>query len=123
MNTAIARAITGYVWLIAPLALLVYVLWSDLQRPFVNLSYYVVSWGSLLVLSLCGYWFLAKGPGAKWVLRLAALAVTLYLGLLFLVASSNAPYYGGHEYLAYALYGLIIAFCLFSVFMAGRHAT
>lgn len=118
-----ARKVTAWIWLVGPVVLLVAHIWNSLQTDFISLGYYAVSWGALLILALCGFWFLVDGPGAKWLLRIAAALVALYVGLMFLISSGNAPFYGGHDYVMYAVMALAVAFCVFTVLVAGRHAT
>ena len=118
-----ARKLTGWIWLLWPLAFLVAHIWNSVHTDFISLSYYVVSWGSLLALALCGFWYLVNGPGAKWLLRVAAVLVALYVGLMFLISSGNAPFYGGHHYPMYAVMAAAVAFCVLTVFIAGKHAT
>jgi hypothetical protein len=123
MSTPSVRTLTGFAWALVPLLLLVYFIWSDLQGSFLSLSYYVVLWGSMVVLALSGFWFLIDGPGAKWVLRGAAGVVTLYTVFIFLIASGEAGRAGEHNYLMYSLMVVVVAFCAFTFFIAGRHAT
>jgi len=95
----------------------------SVHQEFIRLSYYVVVWGFLLTLALCGFWFLVDGPGAKWVLRAAATVVALYVILMFLISSGDAPFYGGHDYSLYAYMAAGVAFCAFTFYVAGRRAT
>ncbi len=112
----------GWVWLVVPLVLLAYAVWSAVHTEFLSFTYYFFVWGGLLALSLCGAWFLIGMPGAKWVLRFAALAVALYVVLNGLIAWGNAPYYGGHDFLLYGYLALVVAFCGASVYVAGHNA-
>jgi len=123
MHMGTARKIIGWIWLIGPLLLLVGHIWNSVQTDFVSLSYYAVSWGALLGLALCGFWFLVEGPGARWALGIAAVVVALYVGLMFLITSGNAPFYGGHDYLVYTVMAAGVAFCAFTMFVVGKHAT
>jgi hypothetical protein len=116
-----ARVI-GWLWFVVPLALLVYQMWVDVHAEFLRFAYYFVVWGGLFVLALCGAWFLIGMPGAKWVLRTAAIAVALYVTLLGLIASSNAPFYDGHDFVLYACVALVVAFCAATCLVAGRRA-
>ena len=119
------RAVTrvvGWLWFVVPLALLSYVVWHDVHSEFIRFSYYLVVWGGLLALSGCGGWFLVGMPGAKSVLRVASTAVALYVMLNFLIAWSNAPHYGGHNFFLYSYLWLVIVFCVGSFFVAGRSA-
>jgi len=123
MYIAAARRATGWIWLLGPLLLLVWHFWLSIQNEFISVAYYAVAWGSLLVLALCGFWFLIGGPGAKWILRIAAVLVALYVGLLLVITSGNAPFYGGHDYVGYTFMTLGVAFCVFTILISGRHAT
>src|SRR5262245_42728859 len=114
--------VTGWLWFVIPLVLLAYEIWVGVHTDFISFGFYFAVWGGLLGLSLCGGWFLVGMPGAKWVLRVAVIAVALYVALLFLITSSNAPFYGGHDFLLYVYLGLVIAFCAASCFIAGRRA-
>jgi hypothetical protein len=117
------RTVAGWIWLVVPLLLLVAHIWMSVRQEFISLSYYAVVWGSLLALSLCGFWFVIDGPGAKWLLRAAATVVALYVILMFLISSGNAPFYGGHNYFLYAYMAAGVAFCVFTFYVAGRRAT
>ena len=118
-----ARRITGWICLIAPLCLLGFHLWVDLRGAFVSFAYYIVSWGSLLALTLCGFWFVLDGPGAKWMLRVAATVTALYIALMFLITLGHAGHHGSHDYLFYTAMVAGVAFCAFTFFVAGKHAT
>jgi hypothetical protein len=50
------------------------------------------------------------------------LAVALYVILMFLIAWSNAPYYGGHDFLFYGYLWMVIALCGASYYIVGRRA-
>jgi hypothetical protein len=117
------RKVVGSIWLIVPLLFLAWHIWRSTQSDFVSLGYYAISWGSLAALALCGFWYLVAGPGAKWVLRVAGVLLALYLAALLVIAASNAPTYGGHDYLLYAAMSAGLAFCVLTYLVAGRHAT
>ena len=123
MTSHSVQTATGFAWLVLPLLLLAYFIWSDLQNDFLTLGYYVVLWGSQVLLALCGFWFLVKGPGAKWILRVAATSVALYALLIFLIAFGEGRHSGGHNYLMYTAVAVVIAFCSFTFLVTGKHAT
>lgn len=114
------RTVTGWIWLTVPLLLLVANIWVSVHEDFISLGYYVVVWGSLLLMSMCGFWFIIDGPGAKWALRAASTVVALYVILMFLISSGSAPFYGGHNNLLYAYMLAGVLFCIFSFYVAGR---
>ena len=66
---AALRTVVGWVWLVGPLALLTFHIWHATQTDFIRLSYYVIVWGSLLALAVCGFWFLISGPGPSGCLE------------------------------------------------------
>jgi hypothetical protein len=113
------RAVVGWIWLAGPLALLAFHIWYSTQVSFIRLSYYVVVWGSLLALAVCGFWFLIYGPGAKWLLRAAAVAVTLFVALNFLIAWDYGGRQGNHDFLLYSVLAGVVAFCIVSIAVAG----
>lgn len=106
----------GWVWLLGPLALFVFQLWTDIHAPFLNFEYYIVSWTSLLFLALCSAWFLIGMPGAKWVLRAAAILVALYTVLIALLTE------GGASVAIYASFAAILLFCVATIALASRRA-
>jgi hypothetical protein len=61
----------GWLWFVVPLTLLGYEMWDAIHTEFLGFGFYFVVWGGLLILTLCGAWFLLGMPGAKWVLRVA----------------------------------------------------
>jgi hypothetical protein len=91
-----------------------------MHSEFAGFAYYVAAWGGLLLLALCGVWFLIGMSGAKWVLRVAAVIVALFVVLIGLIAWSNAPFYGGHDVVFYVYLVLAVAFCAVTYFIAGR---
>jgi hypothetical protein len=117
-----SERIFGWLWLVIPVALLAHQVWVDVHTDFLSFGYYFAVWGGLLAISLCGAWFLIGMPGAKWVLRTAAVAVALYVALMGLVASSNAPFYSGHDFVFYGYVALVVAFCVATYFIAGHRA-
>ena len=119
---SLSARIVGWLWLVVPLLLLGYEVWIGVHSEFIGFAYYFVSWGGLLALTLCGAWFLIGMPGAKWVLRVAAIAVALFVGLNGLIAFSNAPFYAGHDFVLYGFLMLAVAFCVASYLIAGRRA-
>jgi hypothetical protein len=114
--------IVGWLWLVVPLVLLTYQVWIGVHSEFLGFAYYFVVWGGLLALALCGGWFLIGMPAAKWVLRVAAIAVALFVALNGLIASSNAQFYGGHDFEFYGYIALAVAFCIATYLIAGRRA-
>lgn len=81
-----------------------------------SFGYYLAVWGYLLALALCGAWFLVGMRGAKWVLRAAALTVTLYTVLFGLHTEGDAPI------AVYVSLSAIVLFCMASIALAGRSA-
>jgi hypothetical protein len=110
-------AALGWAWFLGPLFVLAVVAWRDLHAPFLNFGYYFAVWGGLLALSLCGGWFLVGIPGAKWMLRVAALLVMSYAGLVVLLSD------GGAVPSFYWLSAAVIGFCAATFFLASRRAT
>ncbi len=106
----------GWVWLIGPLALLVVQLWTDFHTPFLNFGYYIVSWTTLFFLALCGAWFLIGMPGAKRVLRAAAILVALYTLLIALLTE------GGASATIYASFAAVLLCCGVTIAIANRRA-
>src|SRR4051812_34582186 len=114
--------IVGWLWFVAPLVLLAYLAWVWIHSDFVGIAYYVAASGGLLVLALCGAWFLIGMSGAKWALRVAAVIVAFFVALNASIAFSNAPFYGGHDVAFYMCLVLAAAFCAVTYFIAGRRA-
>ena len=114
--------IVRWLWFVVPLLLVAYLAWNSAHSEFVSFAYYVVAWGGLLAVALCGAWFLVGMPGAKWVLRAAAVVVALLVVLNGLIAWSNAPFYGGHDVVLYNYLVLANVFCAVTYFIAGRRA-
>ena len=117
---AAARTV-GWIWFVAPLAILAYHVRASVRSSFISFEYYIVVWGALLAVAACGAWYLTGMPGAKWALRFAGALVGLFVMLNGLVSASNAPYYGGHDYVLYFCLALVIAFCMFTIAVAGRN--
>jgi hypothetical protein len=106
----------GWVWLLGPLASITFQLWTDFHMPFLSFEYYIVSWSSLMFLALCGAWFLIGMPGAKWVLRAAAVLVALYTLLIALLTE------GGASVAICASVAAILLFCVATIAIANRRA-
>jgi hypothetical protein len=116
---AALRTVVGWVWLAGSLALLTFHIWHATQTDFIRLSYYVIVWGSLNALAVCGFWFLIGGPGSKWLLRAAAIIVTLFIALNFLIAWDYGGRQGNHDFLLYGVLAAVVAFCVLSIAIAG----
>jgi len=116
---ATTRIVVAWIWMIAPLGLLALHISQSMQTEFIRLSYYVVVWSSLLALAVCGFWFLIAGPGAKWLLRAAALLVALFVAINFLIAWDYGGAQGNHDLGLYSIMCAVVSFCALTAVVAG----
>ena len=117
-----ARLVTGWVWIVGPLIVLAWSIWDLAQKPFGPFSAYPQSfllWAVLLGFMFAGFWGVIEGPGSKWLLRLAAVLVALYVVLMLLITSGHAFHGGEHDYLSYGILAAIFLFCVFTFVVAG----
>lgn len=90
------------------------------ERPHWT-SYLELSWG-IWLLAMCSLLFLAPAPMGAILVTVVAVLVILIYGVSLLIVISNAPYYGGVQWLTVVLAAAVIVCAIVSIGIARRRA-
>ena len=115
------RVIHAWPWLYAAVAVVGAVVLLAVPTWKVHWTTYLELFWGLLWLSVFGFIAMTGMVAARWLLRISAIAVAAVYLLNLVIVQSNAPYYGGTDWVVVSILLGVVAAAVVSFMAAGVH--
>lgn len=102
------RLVQAWPWLYAALAVIGAAMLGAGSPDLHWTSYLELLWG-LVLLSVCGFIAMTGIAAARWLVRISAVAVAGWYLLMLTIVQSNAPHYGGTDWVVVSILVGVIA--------------
>lgn len=111
-------AIFGWSWVLGLIGLMGFDVWSQARAVSVSSNYYLIVWGLILTLVICGTPALIRISDARWMLRVLATSVACYLASSYILSGAKAHPNGANDALRTVLFAVAFLIGVVGVLVA-----